>query len=112
VARVFTAPQGPVRWLALVPVLPPLLFVGHALEDGGLLGALPLATVAVLCLVQSLRPTVLGWVFCMSPWLAYTVLVVVQAMQNPAAEMAFFLLIAILPCGALWLARPRRLEQA
>jgi hypothetical protein len=81
------------------------LFVGHAWEAGWQGG--PYAFVLVLALLQVLRPTVLGWLLCAIPCIAYLVLFIAEAPLNPIGEWFAFLLVGLLPALALGWARPR-----
>src|SRR5262245_49560383 len=100
-------PPGYTRWAYLVPALASFIFVGHAWEDAGWQGGGPYALGLVVSLVQLLRPTVVGWLLCAIPCMAYLVLFLAEAPLSPVGEWIAFLLVGLLPALALGWARPR-----
>ena len=104
------AVPGRTRWACIAPGLASLMFVGHAWEDAGWQGAGPYAFLLVVSLIQLLWPTVLGWVLCAIPCLAYLVLLVAEVPPNPSGEWFLFLLAGVVPTLALIWARPRLRE--
>jgi len=96
------------RWAYIAPALGAFLFVGHAWEDGGLVGAGPYVLALLLSLASLVRPTRIAWVILTLLYSAYVVLIMSVAMQAPFAEWFGFFLVAAVPCAALWWARPRR----
>ena len=98
---------GYTRRAYLAPALVSFMFVGHAWEDAGWQGGAPYAFVLVLSLVQLARPTVLGWVLTVIPFLLYLVLFFTEAPFKPIGDWVVFLLVGLVPALMLAWARPR-----
>jgi hypothetical protein len=59
------------RALASLPGLVPLLFLGHAYEDGGLGGTVPYVITLLLNVSYVLCPTLLAWILVFGAFVFY-----------------------------------------
>jgi hypothetical protein len=99
------------RWIAFVPAAVGLVFSGMALDDGGLLSALPYIAVILLSLLYIVRPMFAVWAPAFAAFLVYSVLVLVAPLvapgNGPLSDWIIFSCLGIVPAGLLWLARPK-----
>jgi hypothetical protein len=96
------------RWIYIAPALGALLFVGHAWEDAGLVGAVPYALAFLLSFASILRPTRIAWIVLAILYGTYLVLLMSAVTQVQFGEWFAFFLAGAIPCAALWWGRPRR----
>jgi len=96
------------RWAYLAPAIGALMFVGHAWEDAGLVGAGPYALALLLSLASIVKPSRIAWVLLAILYGAYLVLIMSAVTQVHFGEWFAFFLMGAVPCAALWWARPRR----
>ena len=61
------------------------------------------ATILVLCILQMVLPTVLGWLLLFALLLAYGFLI---ALSLPFRDLVVFMLVGFGPMLALWVGRP------
>jgi hypothetical protein len=82
-----------------------------ALDDAGLVGALPYIAVMLLSLLYIVRPMFAFWAPAFAAFVVYSVLVLVDPLvdpwNGPLSEWIIFSGLGIVPAGLLWLARPR-----
>ena len=90
------------RWKGLVafPGFVALVFVGRAVEDGGVLGTILVTFLIGGSAVYFLRPMVVLWIGLFSSFLAYPAVLGVR-------PWLLYLVCGILPVIFLWVARPR-----
>ena len=84
------------------------MFIGHAWEDAGWVGAGPYALAFLLSLVSILRPTRIAWLVLALLYGAYLVALTSALPQVQFGEWLVFFLVGAIPCAALWRGRPRR----
>jgi len=95
---------------ALLPALIALLFVGHAYEDAGVLGAIPYVGIIILSSIYVFRPMMILWAPVFAAFVAYFVAVMLHPQNGPVGEWVIFMLLGLVPAVLLWLARPRKKE--
>ena len=101
------------KWVVALPGAVALLFLGHALEDGGLSSAAPYAAVVLLSALYLLRPMLIAWGPVFAAFVFYSVAVLVNPDNGgPRSEWITFLLMGIVPVVVLWLARPGTVADA
>jgi hypothetical protein len=71
------------RWVAVCPAAVAALFAAMALEDAGLVGALPYVAVALLSVLYVVRPMLILWAPPFVAFVVYTALVLVNPLFNP-----------------------------
>jgi hypothetical protein len=103
----FGRKNASLRGLALIPALVALLFVGHAIEDGGPSAATPYIVIIILSASYVVRPTVLAWILLFTAFAAYGVIVAGLPANGPRGEWILFMLLGFGPALLLWVARPR-----
>ena len=54
--------RTPLRWVAVLPGLIALVFLGHAFEDAGFIGALPYIAIVFVSVAYVIRPRVILWI--------------------------------------------------
>ena len=96
------------RWIYVAPAFGALVFVGHAWEDAGVVGAAPYALAFLLSFASILRPTRIAWVVLVILYGAYLVLLMSAFTHTQLGEWLVFFLVGAVPCAALWWGRPRR----
>jgi hypothetical protein len=101
------------KWVVALPGAVALLFLGHALEDGGLSSAAPYAAVVLMSALYLLRPMLIVWGPVFAAFVFYSVAVLVNPDNGgPRSEWIIFLLMGIVPVVVLWLARPGTVADA
>jgi hypothetical protein len=95
------------RWLVLLPCVVALLFVGHAAEDSGAVGAAPYMAIIILSVWYVVRPTLLAWALLFATFLSYGLLVASRPDGNAQGEWVLFMSLGFIPAILLWVARPR-----
>jgi hypothetical protein len=78
--------------------------------EGDLRSSVPYIVVLVLCVVQFLWPTLLGWFVLTALFWAYAIAVGIK-FQPPAGEYVLFLLLGALPAFALLFSWPKPVGQ-
>jgi hypothetical protein len=102
----------PLRWLAIVPGLVAMAFLGHALEDAGLLGAAPYAAIVLTSIGYLVRPMVVLWLPLFGLFAAYSIAVAAQSEGIVPSERVIFLLLGIIPALLMLLAWPLKPKSA
>jgi hypothetical protein len=81
-----------------------------ALEDAGLVPALPYVAVVLLSVLYVIRPMLILWAPPFAAFVVYTALVLVNPLFNPGngpfTEWILFVALGFVPTVLLWLARP------
>src|SRR5262245_32967512 len=95
------------RGLAVVPGAIALLIVGHAVEDAGLVGAVPYLVIVALSASYVFRPTVAAWGLLFTAFAAYGIIVAALPQNGPTDEWVLFMILGFVPAALLWIARPR-----
>ncbi len=95
------------RAVAALPGLVALLFIGHALEDGGLPGAMPYAVIIGCSVWYIARPNWFAWGVLFLLFFAYVCAVASVPQNGPMGEWLFFLFLGFAPASLLVVARPR-----
>ena len=90
----------------MVPGLVALAFLGHALEDAGVMGALPYITIPVLSLAYLIRPMVVLWTPLFGFFALYTGLVATHLDGIVVGERIIFLSLGFIPSVLMLLAWP------
>ena len=96
----------PLRWLAIVPGLVALVFLGHALEDAGLLGAAPYAAIILLSVGYLIRPMVVLWFPLFGLFALYTAAVAMHSEGIVPSERIVFLSLGAVPAVLMLLVWP------
>ena len=99
------------RWVALVPAAVAFVFSAMALEDAGLVGALPYIVVVLLSVLYIVRPMFALWAPPFARLVVYSLLVLINPFidpgNGPRSEWAIFSALGIVPTVLLWFARPK-----
>ena len=99
------------RWVALVPAAVAFVFSAMALEDAGLVGALPYIVIVLLSVLYIVRPMFALWAPPFAGFVVYSVLVLVNPLVDPGngplSDWAVFSALGIVPMALLWFARPK-----
>ena len=103
----FGRTRASMRGVAAVPGGIALLFLGHAIEDAGLLGAAPYIVIALVSASYILRPTVVAWVVLFAVFASYGVIVAGLHDNGSPGEWVLFMLLGLVPAALMWVARPR-----
>jgi len=111
VKALFAKRRARLKWLVVLPGIVTLLFLGHALEDGGLPAAAPYIAIVVMSTTYLLRPMLILWAPVFAAFVFYAVAVLMHPDNGPRDEWIIFLLLGIVPAGVLWLARPREFAE-
>lgn len=98
------------RWIYIFCGLVALLFgtLSAGMEDD-FLGLLPYLIIVAVCVIQFLRPTLLGWSLLVAAFAVYTAATLLSSRQ-PAHEFFVFVLIGGLPTVALVWSWPKPLN--
>lgn len=107
----FEKRNSSMRLGALLPALIALLFVGHAYEDAGVLGATPYAGIIILSIICVFRPMMILWAPVFIAFVAYFVVVALHPQNGTFGEWVIFMLLGLVPAVLLWLARPHRKQK-
>lgn len=107
-AALFRKQDAAPRWPYFLPGFVALLFVGHAYEDGGVGSALLYLAIIILSVVQTIRPTILGWCLLFIPFLWYGVVVAMSPENGPFGEWAIFMMLGFAPALLLLIGHPWR----
>jgi len=98
------------RWLALIPAIVAALFAAMALDDDGVIGAVPYFTIVLLSLLYLVRPMLILWAPAFTAFLVYTVIVLVNPLIDPGTgpltDWVLFVALGLFPTVVLWFARP------
>ena len=97
------------RGLAILPGLVAVAFIGHAIEDAGIIGAIPYIVIILLSVSYLIRPMVILWVPLFCAFVMYTLAVAIHPENGPRSEWIVFVLLGFVPAVLLCLARPRAL---
>jgi hypothetical protein len=92
------------RWVYVPVALITALFGLMAWHDGG---AWLYVLLLLVCLIQSVYPTIFGWGLLFTPCAVYTVAVAVTLQNGPGAEYVFFLLCGAVPAAVLFFGKPK-----
>lgn len=95
-----------VRWAYLPIALVSAFFALYGFGDEGLWAASPFLALLVVCLLQFVFPTLLGWALLFGASLAYTVAVALSPRKGPLHEYVFFFLCGAVPAATLFFLRP------
>ena len=93
------APRWPYIVLGLAALLVSVLSVGVAFDR---VRGLYLA-ILVLCILQMVLPTVLGWLLVLAPFFAYGISAVVRPIYG---QWVPYMLLGFVPAVVLWIGRP------
>lgn len=95
------------RWIYLCCAVVGLLFgiFAAGMEDDPL-GLIPYLALAVTCVIQFVRPTLLGWSLLIGAFSLYTAAVLASSRQ-PSGEFLLFLIVGGMPLLALLWSWPR-----
>jgi len=99
------------RWPYWIPATIALILVGPAYEDDGMRSAGLYACLVLLSIVQSIRPTMLGWLILFAPFFAYELAVELSRGREPLSEWLLFVVLGFVPTLAMWIGRPWRFER-
>ena len=102
--------RTPLRWVAVLPGLIALVFLGHAFEDAGFIGALPYIVIVFVSVAYVIRPRVILWILLFGVFVLYAVLVALHPGNGPASEWVDFMLIGSVPAILMLFAWPLKLE--
>jgi hypothetical protein len=95
----------------LVPAAVAFVFAGMAIDDDGLVGALPYIVVVPLSLLYIVRPMFVLWAPSFAAFVVYSVLVLVNPLVDRGNaglnDWVVFSALGIVPTALLWFARPR-----
>ncbi len=94
------------RWPYWIPGVIAFAFVGHAFEDGGPRSGAIYSGIVLLSILQTIRPTVLGWILLFAPFVACAAVVAASPGNGPVHEWLIFMLLGFVPSAAMWLGRP------
>jgi hypothetical protein len=95
-----------VRWAYLPIALVSAFFALYGLGDEGFWAACPFLLLLLVCLLQSLYPTLVGWAVLFGLSVAYTLAVALSPENGPRGEYIFFLLCGAVPAVVLLCLRP------
>jgi hypothetical protein len=104
----FEKRQSSMRVFAVLPALVGLLFIGHACQDAGILGATPYVGIIILSLTYVVRPMIALWAPVFGVFVVYFLVVALHPQNGPVGEWIIFMLFGFVPALLLWFARPRR----
>lgn len=114
--QLFARRRAEGRWVALVPAVVAFLFSTMAIEDAGVVGALPYLAVALLCILYIVRPMMAFWALPFAAFVAYSVMVLINPLVDPGngplSEWVLFAGLGIVPAVLLWVARPKATDSA
>lgn len=99
----------PLKWIAIVPGLIALLFLGHAFEDAGLVGALPYIAILAISVAYLFRPMVVLWIALFGLFAFYAGLIALSTEEGLLNEG---FIIALIPAILMLFAWPMKLEEA
>jgi hypothetical protein len=99
-----------VRWAYLPIALVSAFFALYGYGDEGFLAACPFLLLLLLCLLQAVYPTFLGWTILFALSLAYTLSVAFTPENGTRSDYVVFLLLGAVPSAFLWFLRPRTKE--
>ena len=95
-----------IRW-AYVPIaLVSAFFALYGFGDEGFWAASPFLGLLLVCLLQLVYPTLLGWALLFGASLAYTLAVAFSPRNGPSGEYVFFFLCGAVPAAVLFFLRP------
>jgi len=99
------------RWVYVLCCVVVLLFALFAAAMGGIVGDIVYLPIIAICLLQFLRPTILGWFLLTVIFLGYAVGVAMQWRDLSRIDFMVFLLIGLVPALALLWSWPRALAE-
>jgi hypothetical protein len=105
--RLIAKRRARIRGVALLPGVVALLFLDHAIEDAGLIGAIPYIVIPVLSAFYAVRPALICWAPLFTAFLVYGTLVAIHPESGPPEEWMIFMLLGFVPALLVWFARPR-----
>jgi len=74
--------------------------------EEGLSAAWPFLLMLLLCLIQWVYPTLLGWILLLLPCVTYAIVVAATPGNGTPGDYLFFLLCGAVPAAVLLLFRP------
>jgi hypothetical protein len=83
-------------------------FALYGFGDEGFLAACPFILLLLVCLLQSVYPTLLGWTLLFGSSLAYALAVAFSPHNGPWGEYVFFFLCGAVPAAVLFFLRPTK----
>ena len=95
-----------VRWAYLPIALVSAFFALYGFGDEGFWAACPFLVLLLVCLLQLVYPTLLGWTLLFGASLAYTLAVAFSPHNGPLGEYVFFFLCGAVPAAVLFFLRP------
>ena len=95
-----------VCWAYLPIALVSAFFALYGYGDGGFSAACPFLLLLLVCVLQSVYPTFLGWALLVGLSLVYTVAVAFSPENGTRGDYIFFLLCGAVPAIFLLLLRP------
>jgi len=99
---VFQKRPSVVRW-AYLPIATVLAFFAlYGFGDEGFWAGCPFLLLLLVCLLQFIYPTLLGWMLLFGASLAYTLAVAFNPHKGPLFEFVFFLLCGAVPAAVLF----------
>ena len=90
----------------LTPIL--ILTLSRFLKEEGVTGIWHFLVLLVVCLVQAVYPTLVGWGVSFSFFAAYALVTAISFSSNPDCEHLVFLVLVAAPAVLLYVWRPRR----
>jgi hypothetical protein len=101
--------------LALIPAIVAALFAAMALDDAGVIGALPYLSVVLLNLLYFVRPMLILWAPAFAAFLVYTAIILVNPLVDPGngpfTDWVLFLTMGFVPTVLLWFSRPLQIPR-
>jgi hypothetical protein len=81
-------------------------FAAYGWDDEGILAACPFLFLLLVCLFQTLYPTLLGWALLFGLSATYALAVVVSPSNGTREDYIFFFLCGAVPSVVLFFVRP------
>jgi len=105
---VFQKRPSAVRWAYLPIASVWAFFALYGFGDEGFWAACPFLLLLLVCLLQFVYPTLLGWMLLFGASLAYTLAVAFNPHKGPLFEFIFFFLCGAVPAAVLFFWRPTK----
>ena len=99
----------PLKWIALVPGLIALFFLGHAIEDAGLVGAFPYIAILAISIAYLFRPMVILWMLLFGAFAFFAGLIAFGTEEGLLNEGFLF---GAIPAILMLFAWPMKLDPA
>jgi len=99
------------RWVYVLCALALALLALIAIGEAGIGACVPEVIVLAVCVVQFVRPTILGWFVLIALFCFYTIEVATQWSWRPRFETLFFLALGGAPALALLISWPRSIRK-